>query len=156
LNAEDWKLVLVGYDHLKQSNQKQWEELAKKLQVEDRVVFTGKQEDVEKYYLTSSIFAFTSASEGFPNVIGEAMAACLPVVAYDCVAGPSDLIISGETGYLVPLNDEIQFTQKLQYLIDFPAKREKMGWKGNEFISTFELIDICEQFEQFIVPNTER
>jgi len=156
LNAEDWKLVLVGYDHLKQSNQKQWEELAKKLQVEDRVVFTGKQEDVEKYYLTSSIFAFTSASEGFPNVIGEAMAACLPVVAYDCVAGPSDLIISGETGYLIPLNDEIQFTQKLQYLIDFPAKREKMGWKGNEFISTFELIDICEQFEQFIVPNTER
>jgi glycosyltransferase involved in cell wall biosynthesis len=156
LNAEDWKLVLVGYDHLKQSNQKEWEELAKKLRIEDRVVFTGKQEDVEKYYLTSSIFAFTSASEGFPNVIGEAMAAGLPVVVYDCVAGPSDLVISGETGYLIPLNDEIQFTQKLQYLIDFPAEREKMGRKGKEFISTFELIDICKQFEQFIVPNTER
>lgn len=156
LEAKDWKLVLVGYDHLKQSNQKQWEALAEKLQITDRVVFTGKQEDVEKYYLTSSIFAFTSISEGFPNVIGEAMAAGLPVVAYDCVAGPSDLISEGETGYLIPLNNEVQFTQKLQHLIDFPLEREKMGKNAKNFISTFELKYICEQFEQFIVPTRER
>ena len=75
LNAPDWKLVLVGYDHLKQQNQQQWEMLAKDLKVSHRVIFAGKQEDVEQYYLLSKIFAFSSASEGFPNVIGEAMSA---------------------------------------------------------------------------------
>ena len=43
--------------------------------VADRVIFAGKQSDVEKYYLKSKIFAFTSSSEGFPNAIGEAMSA---------------------------------------------------------------------------------
>jgi len=153
LKASDWKLVLVGYDHLKQQNQKNWEVLAQKLGVADRVIFTGKQSAVEHYYLSSKIFAFTSASEGFPNVIGEAMSAGLPVVAFDCIAGPSDLVTDGKTGYLVKLNDNAAFAQKLQTLIDQPEMRESMGKSGKEFISRFDLDYICGEFENFIIPN---
>jgi len=153
LKAPDWKLVLVGYDHLKQQNQKNWETLAQKLGVADRVIFAGKQEDVEHYYLSSKIFAFTSASEGFPNVIGEAMSAALPVVAFDCIAGPGDLVTDGQTGYLVALNDKATFGNKLQYLIDHPERAESMGKNGQSFISRFDLNYICAEFENFIVPN---
>lgn len=153
LNAPDWKLVLVGYDHLKQQNQHQWEALAKDLNVSERVIFAGKQEDVEHYYLSSKIFAFTSASEGFPNVIGEAMSAGLPVVSFDCVAGPSDMIVEGENGFLIPLNDKKRFAEKLQFLIDNPDQIESMGKKSKELIAQFELNYICTAFEQFIVPN---
>jgi GalNAc-alpha-(1->4)-GalNAc-alpha-(1->3)-diNAcBac-PP-undecaprenol alpha-1,4-N-acetyl-D-galactosaminyltransferase len=152
LKAPDWKLVLVGYDHLKQQNQKNWETLAQKLGVGDRVIFAGKQEDVEHYYLSSKIFAFTSASEGFPNVIGEAMSASLPVVSFDCIAGPSDLVTDGETGYLVPLNDKAAFGDKLQYLINNPEVGESMGKNGKAFISRFDLDYICAEFERFIIP----
>lgn len=154
LNAPDWKLVLVGYDHLKQENQKKWEALAQNLGIADRVVFAGKQEDVEHYYLTSKIFAFTSASEGFPNVIGEAMSAELPVVAFDCIAGPSDLVVDGKTGFLIPLNDKELFAQKLQLLIDNPETRETMGKNAKEFIAQFDLNYICKAFENFIVFNS--
>jgi len=46
---------------------------------------------VKAYYLKSKIFAFTSNSEGFPNAIGEAQSAGLPVIAFDCIAGSSEL-----------------------------------------------------------------
>lgn len=154
LNAPDWKLVLVGYDHLKQQNQKQWEALAKQLHVADRVIFTGKQEDVEQYYLTSKIFAFSSASEGFPNVIGEAMSAELPVVAFDCIAGPGDLVMEGSTGFLIPLANKKSFAKKLQFLIDNPTERERMGANGKAFISKFEIEGICSEFEKFIITNS--
>ena len=153
LNAPDWKLILVGYDHLKQKNQHQWEALAKQLNISDRVIFAGKQENVEHYYNTSKIFAFSSASEGFPNVVGEAMSAQLPVVAFDCIAGPSDLIVDGVSGFLIPLNNKDLFAQKLQFLIDHPNEMESMGKKSKEFIAQFELNYICTEFENFIVSN---
>lgn len=153
LNAPNWKLILVGYDHLNQSNQTRWEALANELGISDRVIFTGKQSEVERYYLTSKIFAFTSISEGFPNVIGEAMSAELPVVAFDCISGPSDLIQDNESGYLIPVNYKHMFVEKLQKLIDNPELANAMGRNGKAYIENFELNYICSQFEHFIVSN---
>lgn len=153
LNAPGWKLVLLGYDHLKQENQKKWEVLAKELNISNNVIFTGKKSNVEDYYNKSKIFAFTSKSEGFPNVIGEAMSASLPVIAYDCIAGPSDLITNNVNGFLIPLDDECLFAEKLQYLIDNQTKREEFGQKGKKNIVQFELEYICKQYEEFIIFN---
>ena len=76
---------------------------------EDKVFLEGKQADVETYYFKSKVFAFTSSSEGFPNVIGEAMSARLPVIAFDCIAGPSEMIKDNENGFLIPLFNFGQF-----------------------------------------------
>jgi GalNAc-alpha-(1->4)-GalNAc-alpha-(1->3)-diNAcBac-PP-undecaprenol alpha-1,4-N-acetyl-D-galactosaminyltransferase len=153
LDAPDWKLVLVGYDHLQQENQKNWEQLAKNLGVADRVIFAGKQSDVEQFYLTASIFAYTSVSEGFPNVVGEAMSAGLPIVAYDCIAGPSDLVTNEQNGYLIPLQDEHMFLEKLQLLVNQEELRVKQGIKSKELIRAFELEMICRQYDRFLVDN---
>ena len=153
LKAPDWKLVLVGYDHLKQSNQEEWEALSAKLNVSDRVVFAGKQEDVERYYLSSKIFAFSSSSEGFPNVIGEAMSASLPVVSFDCFAGPSDLIVNEVNGFLIPLGDKNLFIEKLQVLVDDAELRKEMSIKSKQLIKKFELNYVCEEYENFLVSN---
>jgi GalNAc-alpha-(1->4)-GalNAc-alpha-(1->3)-diNAcBac-PP-undecaprenol alpha-1,4-N-acetyl-D-galactosaminyltransferase len=153
LHAPDWKLVLVGYDHLKQTNQRDWEALAKNLNVSDRVIFAGKQSDVERHYLSSSIFAFSSMSEGFPNVVGEAMSAELPVVSFDCIAGPSDLVVDGKNGFLIPLFDQDLFAEKLQLLIDKPELRKEMGKNSKTLIQKFELNYICAEFENFMLSN---
>jgi len=57
------------------------------------------------------------------------MSAELPVVAFDCIAGPSDLIIDTMSGFLIPLNDQELFAEKLQFLIDHPGEIEAMGKK---------------------------
>lgn len=151
--SPDWKLVLVGYDHLKQNNLERLKKLAGELQVEERVVFAGKQDQIDSFYLSSSIFAFTSSSEGFPNVIGEAMSAGLPVIAYDCTAGPSEMIIDGHNGYLVPLFDKDKFAARLGRLMSDEDLRLLMGSNARESIRRFSREHICESFYSFIMND---
>ena len=125
IDKKDWKLVLVGYDHLKQNNMEPLKKLALDCGVAERVIFAGKQTDVDSYYLSSKIFAFTSSSEGFPNAIGEAMSAGLPVVAYDCIAGPSEMIRDDENGFLIPLFDDVVFAKRLEQLMLDEVLRER-------------------------------
>jgi len=151
VSLPDWKLIIVGYDHLKQQNLHRLKELARKLDVDQRVIFPGKQENVEAIYSRSSIFAFTSSSEGFPNAIGEAMSAGLPVVAFDCVAGPSEMITDGYNGFLVPLFDFGQFEDRLVTLMSDETLRKKLGFNAMESIKKFSSEKICKDFHDFIL-----
>lgn len=153
IDKPDWQLVLVGYDHLKQNNMEPLKTLAKSLGVADRVVFAGKQDDIDHFLLTSSIFAFTSSSEGFPNAIGEAMSAGLPVVAYDCIAGPSEMIQDGYSGFLIPLFDDESFRQKLVLLMENEGLRKSIGDKAKDTIKQFAVEQIGEKFFKFILHN---
>jgi GalNAc-alpha-(1->4)-GalNAc-alpha-(1->3)-diNAcBac-PP-undecaprenol alpha-1,4-N-acetyl-D-galactosaminyltransferase len=150
IKRTDWKLVLVGYDHLKQQHQQRLQDLAERLMISERVIFTGKQANVIDYYLRSKVFAFTSSSEGFPNVIGEAMAAGLPVVAFDCVAGPAEMIVDGENGFLVPLFNTELFRARLESLMTDDALRSKLGFHAQEMIKRFSVDQIGEQYYQMI------
>jgi GalNAc-alpha-(1->4)-GalNAc-alpha-(1->3)-diNAcBac-PP-undecaprenol alpha-1,4-N-acetyl-D-galactosaminyltransferase len=150
LKRDDWKLVIVGGDALKESGMSRLKGVIEKYNLQDRVELTGNVENVEDYYLKSKIFAFTSSSEGFPNVIGEAMSSGLPVIAYDCIAGPADLIDDGETGFLVPLFDENSFQEKLKELIEKEELRRIMGIKGQKKARNFLSENISDKIYDFI------
>jgi GalNAc-alpha-(1->4)-GalNAc-alpha-(1->3)-diNAcBac-PP-undecaprenol alpha-1,4-N-acetyl-D-galactosaminyltransferase len=111
----------------------------------------GKMENVQDIYSRCSVFAFTSSSEGFPNVIGEAMAAGLPVIAYDCVAGPSEMITDGYDGYLIPLFEKKQFESKLAELMKDEDLRNRLGSNARESIKRYSYEKICEAFYNFIL-----
>jgi GalNAc-alpha-(1->4)-GalNAc-alpha-(1->3)-diNAcBac-PP-undecaprenol alpha-1,4-N-acetyl-D-galactosaminyltransferase len=151
LNQMNWKLVIVGGDALKQSNKEKLEKLIQDLGMEKKIVLAGKQSDVDQYYNKSKIFAFTSSSEGFPNVIGEAMTAGLPAIAYDCVAGPSDLIEDKNTGFLIPLHDKITYKLKLKKLMDDEDLRLQMGEKAQQKIEKYSSEAIGQQFYKAII-----
>ena len=149
---KDWKLIIIGGDSNKQTNSLELKQQINKLNLNDRVILAGTQKNVEKYLLKASIFAFTSSSEGFPNVIGEAMSAGLPVVAYDCIAGPSDMIEDEKTGFLIPLFDDQAFIDRLQFLICNKEERRKMGIAARESIKKFSIDIIGEHYYNFILP----
>lgn len=150
INNPGWKLIIVGYDHLKQSNMERLKNIISESKANDRVILADKQSNVIDFYLKSKIFAFTSSSEGFPNVIGEAMATGLPVVAYDCMAGPSEMVQDGVNGYLVPVFDDDMFASKLELLMNSPELCEKFGQNGTDYIEKFNIHVIGEKFFQFI------
>lgn len=149
--SDDWILRIVGDDAMKQNHGERLKRLAEKLNISDRVIFMGFQNQMDDIYLKASIFAFTSSSEGFPNVIGEAMAAGLPVIAFDCIAGPSDMIQDGQNGFLVPLFDKDIFESRLDLLIRDEQLRIELGSNARASIMRFSSNDINDKIYNFIL-----
>jgi len=150
INMPDWKLVIVGDDAIKQQNKVKLEKMINNLSMTGKIILAGNCSNVDDYYLNSKIFAFTSSSEGFPNVIGEAMSAGLPVIAYDCVAGPSEMIINNYNGLLIPLYDKMIFKQKLNSLMLDSNLRDNLGQNASFHIQKFSTGIIGEKFYQEI------
>lgn len=153
IDSNDWKLMIVGGDSNKENNFEKLKQIIVNKNLEDKIELLGYRTDIDELLLKSKIFAFTSSSEGFPNVIGEAMSAGLPVVSYDCVAGPSDIIEEGKNGFLIPLFDDEKFEKKLRYLMENEDKRLIMGINARESIQKFSVENIGEKFYQFILEN---
>ena len=78
-------------------------------------------------YRQSSILVSTSLYEPFGLVIPEAMSCGLPVIAYDCPYGPHDLIQDSQNGFLVPMNNQQAFAERLSSLISDFSLRQQMG-----------------------------
>lgn len=102
---------------------------AQRLGVADRIIFTGFQADAVSYINAFDIFALPSEKEGLPRVILEAMLMAKPVAA-SRVVGPSELVVDGQTGLLLPLGETRQWVDALERLIDNPALRRRMGEAG--------------------------
>lgn len=147
---DDWKLVIVGGDSLKQQNSVKLRQLVSDLGLNNRIEIAGEQKNVAEYYLKSKIFAFSSSSEGFPNVVGEALSAGLPVVAYDCIAGPSEMIAEGENGFLITVYDDDAFAEKLLLLMKDEEKLVSMSEKAVLSVEKFSENMISQQFLSFI------
>ena len=97
------------------------------------IVGCVKQEDVTSYYEKASVFCLPSRLDPSPNVVLEASAHALPVVATD-VGGTPDRVLNGETGYLVKPGDVGQLAEILIKLIGDAKKCQDMGEKGRHFV----------------------
>jgi glycosyltransferase involved in cell wall biosynthesis len=146
LNAPNWKLVIVGGDIFGGHNFSRLQRLIGELNLTEKVLLVGEKTNVFDYYLTSRIFAFTSSVEGFPNVLGEALSVGLPVVSYDCISGPAELVRQGENGYLVEVFDDDEFINRLQFLIDNPNLLNEISRNAILSIKEFSLERIGEKF----------
>ena len=105
------------------------EELVKRLDLVQNVVFLGRQQKIPEILSISDIFILPSLWEGLPGCIMEAMASELPIVATD-VSGVSELVVDGETGFLVPPRDGEALAGKIELLLRDDGMRKRMGAAG--------------------------
>jgi glycosyltransferase involved in cell wall biosynthesis len=118
-------LVLIGDGESRSS----LERLAADLGIQDSVRFVGELRDGGNHHRVFDISALASHSEGFPNTLVEAMAAARPVVATR-VGGTADAVVDGETGFLVPSDDDAAFAAALDALVKDASRREVFGANG--------------------------
>lgn len=93
-------------------------------------------------YLRSSIFLLPSVFEGWPLVVVESMAYGVPVIAYDCPCGPSEIIQNGVDGFVTKYQDPQKMIDKVNYLIEHPDVRIEMGKRARVNIQRFSMDDI--------------
>jgi glycosyltransferase involved in cell wall biosynthesis len=104
---------------------------AKSLGIGEHVLFLGDRRDVSAVLASMDVAVLTSDSEGLSNVILEAMAAGVPVVAYD-VGGNRELVNS-ERGAIIPAGDEEEFATSVGRMLDQPALRETLAGNARAF-----------------------
>ena len=105
------------------------EERAHELGVAEACLFLGYQDDVARWYAACDAFALTSANEGTPVVIIEALAAGIPVVATR-VGGVADVVADGVDGLLVDAGDTAAMSERLEQLARDETLRRRMGAAG--------------------------
>lgn len=101
--------------------------------VQQQVVFTGAVSDaqLDQLYRDSDVFAMPSQGEGFGLVFAEAMARGIPCIASRLDAG-GEVVVDGETGYVVDPTEPAQILHALQQLLGDAALRKRMGEAGRQ------------------------
>jgi|GEM_PF-158530 len=121
----DAHLLLAGDGPLRRD----LERLAGELWLGSRAHFAGFRDDVASVYAASDVVALTSANEGTPVSVIEALAAERPVVSTN-VGGVGDVVSDGASGYLVAPGDVRAIADALVRLADAPDERRRMGEAG--------------------------
>jgi glycosyltransferase involved in cell wall biosynthesis len=129
LQPLEWHLTIAG-DGPRRAD---WESLSHSLGLQQRVDFVGwvDDEQLRKNYDAADIFVLPSRHEGMPNVVLEAMACGLPVIATG-IAGSEELVVDGQTGFLVPVDDPSALAAALKTLLTDPRRVQSMGQAGRE------------------------
>ncbi len=107
------------------------EALVRSHDVGDIFEMHGEVDDVSDLLSSSDLLVHPSALEGSPNVIMEAMAAGKPVIATD-VGDTSQLVVNGETGFVVAEGDEDAIFEKTCQLMEEPQLLRQLGRSGRE------------------------
>ena len=105
---------------------------------------------IEQYYQKSEIFVLPSRDEGFGMVLLEAMDFSLPAVSYSCKAGPAEIIIEAENGFLVEPESIEMFAEKLYLLMADPVRSRQMGEKAKESTKRFGREHILDEWEALL------
>jgi len=147
-----WKLNIVGDGLLKA----QLTKLSHELLCQDRVIFSGKQKNMKKYYGEAKIYVLSSRYEGFPNVLCEAMAAGLPCIAFDCPTGPREIINNGINGILVENGNVAALAKAINTLIDDENMRNRLGKQALHIRKDLDIGKITEEWEAVIKTVCEQ
>lgn len=118
---------------------------------EGYVKLMGGSNQLEKDMITGAVAAFSSDYEGMPNVMLEAMALGLPVVATDCPpGGPRMVITPEENGLLVPVNDDKAMAAAINRLIEQPDFAARLGRNAAQIGTKASAETIFEEWKSYI------
>jgi len=148
----DWELVVFG-----DGNREPYEQQMKKLGIDrNRCHLNGPTADIQKEYVNSSIFAFSSRFEGFGMVLVEAMACGLPVVSFACPCGPKDIVRDGEDGFLVENGHVDDLAQQMIKLMAYDNLRMAFAHRAQQNVQRFNMEHIASRWKSLFESCVKR
>jgi len=151
---EAWALLPASLReiwHLDIFGQGEWEQMLKDkcvaLGIEDSARINKPTNRIFEAYAASDFLAMSSHYEGFPMVMIEAMACGLPVVCFDFLCGPRDIIRPEENGLMVKEGDIPALAAAMQRVMEDPALLERMSAGAKKISKTYSEAAVMAQWE---------
>jgi glycosyltransferase involved in cell wall biosynthesis len=148
----DWSLTILGEGPERPA----LEALVTTLRMQGRISLPGRVSDPTPHLAASHAFALPSRHEGFPNALLEAMAAGLPVVAFDCLSGPGEIVVHEQNGLLVAAGDVTGLAAALARLMRDPAERVRMGKNATDIAVALSPESVLGRWNELVLPMEKR
>jgi glycosyltransferase involved in cell wall biosynthesis len=150
----DWTLTIWGEGELRDALEAQVEALG----LGDRIRLPGLTSAPGGWLASADILALSSDYEGWPNVVIEALAGGVPVVAVDCEFGVKEILQNGELGLIAPRDNIGAFAAALSRIMRDESLRRDFSQKGREAAKKYSTPAIAAQWDELIaealVPKT--
>lgn len=140
----DWKWVICGEGQERANLEKAIAEAG----LECQLLLPGLQKDMDAWYRNSAMLVMTSDLEGLPMTLLEGKGWGLPLVAFDIMTGPSDIIADGVNGYLVEPFDTDQMAEEIAELMDNDTLRLRLSANASVGMEKFSREQIFAAWEE--------
>ena len=143
----EWKWIILGDGEDKEK----LESKIKEYNLQGKLILKGKVSNVEDYYKNSSLYVMTSRFEGLPMTLLEAKTYKLPIVSFNCLTGPSEIVKNNVNGLLINPENVEAMSNKLNILLKNENKLKEFSDNSEVDIEKFELKPILEKWDNILL-----
>ena len=139
----DWKWIICG-------DGPEYENLRKMIEagrLQSKVILAGTVTNMEMQYKNTAIYVMTSEMEGLPMVLLEAKSWGVPIVSFDIMTGPRDIIEDQKNGYLVQNQDIEDMSDKINLLIEDDLLRKQFSDNSQRGMEQYDIELIRKQWD---------
>jgi glycosyltransferase involved in cell wall biosynthesis len=144
-NTYKVSLDIIGDGNIKES----LINLINELNLAEHITLVGEVLELSHWYREADVLVLSSLSEGFGNVIVEALAHGTPVVSTDCPSGPSDIITENTYGRLVPVGDFVALADAIIQVRLQAIDKKILRARAEDF----ECSKICDAYKKVLIKK---
>ncbi len=137
-------------------DQEKLQNLINELGINKQAQLMGVSNNIIKKLASSEIFVLSSRFEGMPNALIEAMASGTACIATNCDFGPRDLIIDGDNGLLIPVDNEEILAEKINFLIENKKVRKKYETNAISIREELKPYNIYSKYYNYFLEILEK
>ena len=138
----DWYIDIYGDGECMEELKK----LARDLGVDKQVIFCGMRKDISDVYKNYAFYAMASYKEGYPVVLLEAKYNRLPIVSFDILTGPREIVRDGVDGILVPEKNIELFAEAMEKVMTDYDLRARMSYASQDNIDSFFKAEVMKKW----------